>query len=139
MWLPRGHSGSSEGLDFAQANRFREAAAAPELVYERGGTIKREFLGTARLCSEAGFSFVPLIFEGHGGSWSPMARRVLDWIAGQAAGASGEAKGEIALRIAQRMSCTLQRENARTVLRRSTPVTPQTPHSGWAGRPDAWQ
>ena len=98
-----------------QANRFREAAVAPELVYQRGETIKRKFLGTARLCAEAGFALVQLIFEGHGGSWSPMARRVLDWIAGQAAGASGEAQGEIASRIAQRISCTLQREreNAR--------------------------
>jgi len=83
--------------------------------------------------------FAPLILEGHGGSWSPATRRLLDWIAGQAAGISGDARGEIALRIAQRMSCTLHRENARAVLRRSPPILPQATPSGWAGGPDAWQ
>ncbi len=54
-----------------QANRIREAAVAPELVFERYEKLKREHMGTASWCPDADFKFGPMILEAHGGSWSP--------------------------------------------------------------------
>ncbi len=63
------------------------------------------------MCAQAGFKFVPMVMEAHG-AWSPAARRVLDWIAGELSATSGESRGVVCLRMAQRKSCILHRENA---------------------------
>ena len=71
-----------------------------------------------------------------------MARGVLDWVSRQVAAVQQEEVHVVSLRIAQRISCTLHRENARAVLKRSTAVDPSAqPHpSGWeAPSVDAWQ
>jgi hypothetical protein len=122
-----------------KAGFLREAACSPELLFERYEQLKREHLNTERVCTEAGFKFVPMIIEAHGGGWSPLARRTLDWFARKAAAASGEGKGEVSLRMAQRLSCILQKENARAILRRETsrPTAPQP--SAWAQGGDVWQ
>jgi hypothetical protein len=143
-WLPRGADGAGEALDFAassgmQASLFREASRSPELVFERYERFKRQHLDTDTACRSAGFRFVPMIIEAHGGGWSQTARRTVDWIGGQAAAASGESRSEVTLRFAQRISCTLHREVARAVLKRlASPPAPAQP-SGWAAGVDAWQ
>jgi hypothetical protein len=142
VWLPRGFSGSGEAYDFAvtsgmQRNLLREAASTPELLFERYESLKREHLDTDRSCTAVGFRFVPIIFEGHGGGWNPLARRCLDWIVGQMAAASGEGRREVTLRVAQRMPCTLQRENAHTILRRFTEPPLAAEPSGWVPGGDA--
>ena len=144
MWLPRGPGGSGEALDFAvssgmQAGVVREAAQAPELLFERYERLKCEHLQTAQSCSAAGFSFVPMVLEGHGGAWSPAARRMLDWLAGRQSALSGEGRGEVSLRLAQRMSCILHRENARAILRRTILPAPLVHSSAWSLGTDAWQ
>ena len=133
-----------EALDFAvtsgtQSGLLREAAFAPELLFERYERQKREHLRTGGLCEGAGFKFVPMIIEAHGGGWSPTARRVLDWIAGELAAASGEDKGTVSLRVAQRISCILHRENACAILRWAGGPSTPPPVSGWATAGDAWQ
>ena len=65
-----------------------------------------------------GLCFIPMVIESHSGGWGKEARQVLDAIAKHIS-ASGNAQEEEAasLRIAQRLSITLLRENARTILR----------------------
>eukprot|EP00969_Alexandrium_andersonii_P252804 11172915-Alexandrium_andersonii.AAC.1 len=50
-----------------------------------------------------------MVLEAHGGGWSAAARHVLDWVARHAALARQEEPAVAALRLAQRMSATLQR------------------------------
>ena len=73
-----------------------------------------------------------MVVEAHGGGWSPLARATLDWISKQQAICHNESPAAVSLRVAQRISCTLHRENARAILRR-TGVVPETsfPPSGW--------
>ena len=57
-----------------------------------------------------------------GRGWSQALRSVVAWIASESRMARGPVAGsptDISLRIAQRISCTLHRENARAILRRS--------------------
>ena len=71
-----------------------------------------------------------------------MARGILDWVAQQVAatkGEKGERHAEASLKIAQRISCILHRENARAILRRGSGWAPTAPTSGWAQGADAWQ
>ena len=69
-------------------------------------------------CQTAGLSFVPLILEAHGGGFSEALREKLDDIAEKKSGGSSTSKSQVSLNIAQGISCTLQRENARAVLMR---------------------
>jgi hypothetical protein len=144
VWLPCGPSGSGEALDFAvssgmQASLLREAIHTPEMLFERYEQMKCDHLQTARSCAEAGFKFVPMVVEAHGGAWSPTARRTMDWVAKRLSASSGESRGEVCLRLAQRMSCILQRENARAILRRTVSAAPVVQPSGWTPGIDAWQ
>ena len=136
VWLPRGQRGTPEALDFAvtsamRSSLLRESASSPELVFERYERHKREYQDTARLCEAAGLHFVPMVIEAHSGGWSPLARGVLDWIAQQAAATSNNEPATVALRIAQRMSTALHRENARAILKRCGTQEPSAFDSAW--------
>ena len=137
VWLPRGKSGAQEALDFAvtsamRSDLLREASGTPELVFERYNRFKREYRDTALSCQEVGVQFVPMVIEAHSGGWSPLARSQLAWIAQQAAAASNEEPALTALRMAQRISATLHRENARAILKRSAGLEPAGFLSSWA-------
>jgi hypothetical protein len=116
-----------------RADIFRQAAQTPELVFSHYAKHKREYLQTAKSCEEAGFRFVPVILEAHGGGWGSMARGVLDWVSRQVAAVQQEEVHVVSLRIAQRISCTLHRENARgsEALHCGGPLRPATPQ--WLG------
>ena len=124
-------------LDFAissgmQSELFHPVAQTPGLVFQRYNDLKRSFQGTARTCEAQGFMFTPVVFEAHGGGWSPLARASIDWISKQLSLALNEDPAAVSLQIAQRISCTLQRENARAVLRRSAaPKGSSFLPSGW--------
>ena len=123
IWLPRGPSDHPEALDFAitSAMRFpliREASATPELVFARYEQHKRDHQHTAQQCEQAGIRFIPIIMEAHSGSWSPLARSMLDWIARQRAAITLEEPATVSLRIAQRLFASLHRENSRAILKR---------------------
>ena len=80
------------------------------------------YKNTAQLCSDAGFDFSPVVFEAHAGGWSPLARARFDWLAKTQGASQNEDPSTVSLRIAQRMSCALQRENARAILQRSVGI-----------------
>ena len=118
MWLPRGGTGCSEAWDFAvtsalRTDLFREAIAAPDATFQRYERFKREYKDTANACMAAGFSFVPMVLESHSGAWSPKARAMLDWLAREQAATIHQSPEAVSLRMVQRLSWTLQRENVR--------------------------
>ncbi len=102
------------------------------MVFPLYEELKRSYEDTDRLCREAGFKFTPLIFEAHGGGWSGSTRKVLDALARGQSAAWLVGQEPASLRIAQRISASLHRENARAVLRRLAPLVVQTPE-GWDG------
>ena len=136
VWLPRGPGGRGVALDFActsgmRSDRMQLASEDAGCVLERYVEIKRSYMGTARLCEEAGFDFTPMVIESHG-SWCAAARRAIDLVSRTQA-ASGNEQGEVvSLRIAQRLSIALHRENARAVLRRASAPPQADSPSGWA-------
>ena len=79
---------------------------------------KRTFLATEQKCHAAGFSFIPLVFEAHGGGWGTQTRKSLGFVSQQLQAVGDWCREGIPLRLAQRISCSLQREAARAVLRR---------------------
>ena len=140
IWLPRGPSDHPEALDFAitSATRFqliREASATLELVFARYEEHKRDHQQhTAQQCEQAGIRFIPMIMEAHSGSWSPLARNMLDWIARRSAAITLEEPATVSLRIAQRLSATLHRENSRAILKRLVASEQVTFMSAWNPR-----
>ena len=151
VFLPRGMRGARTALDFActsglRADRLRQAADNPESIVLAYEQAKRDFTppgereSTQALCSQQDLSFVPMIVEAHGGGWSKTARQVLDLIAKHVEAATGLESEVASLEIAQRLSITLQRENARAVLRRISEVEAGSAESEWplADEPSLW-
>ena len=131
VWLPRGSSGRGDALHFAVTSGMRR-------VFQQYERTKREFQGTGQACEAAGFRFVPMVLEAHAGGFSGLMRATLDWVSRQAAETQHENHGIIALKIAQRISIALHRENARVVLKRAVvpEVSPQP--TGWDDPGDRW-
>ena len=67
-----------------------------------------------------------MVLEAHRGGWSPLLRKVFDWISKQQALVTNEEQAVVSLRVAQRISCTLHRENARAILRRQAKLSDNT-------------
>ena len=140
VWLPRAAGTAGEALDFActsgmRADFLARSAIDAGSIFPAYEHLKRTFKDTERACSQSGFRFTPMVIEAHGGGWSPLARGVLDKLAKAQSAAWAEGQEPSSLRIAQRISCTLQRENARAVLRRVCPPTPDPAAGGW-GEPE---
>ena len=124
VWQPRGPSGGAETWDFSirsgMTNHFwKRSASCPEEVLALMEQSKRSYQDTASVCRAAGFLFEPLILEAHGGRWSSGFRTDVDRIAAAASASNLESKLAMSLNTALRISCSLQRENARAVLRRT--------------------
>ena len=136
VWLPRGPGGRGEALDFACSSGMRADILAqvvdnPNIVFERYEEFKRSYKNTDQVCEQQGFSFIPMILESHGGSWSSTARNILARVATGQSSAWNEDGEEASLRIAQRMSVALHRENARAVLKRTLAAETVAGFSGW--------
>ena len=116
-----------------RADSLRQSAADPGLVFSTYEASKRAYKDTDKLCSQAGLAFTPMVLEAHGGGFSGIVRGILDRIAGASAAVCSDEVGASSLRIAQRISCSLHRENARAILRRTPPpAEPDALASGWA-------
>ena len=130
VWVPRGMSGFAEAWDFSVSSLLRAShfsAASPTVagVFSEVEARKCAFQGTAASVAYRGATFVPVVLEAcgkGGGSWSQALRAVVTWIASESrtvGGLSTNLPRDTSLQIAQRISCTLHRENARAILRRS--------------------
>jgi hypothetical protein len=138
VWIPRSQGGAGEALDFACTSGMRadildKTRVDGSVVFPLYEELKRSYKGTDQLCREAGFKFTPLVFEAHGGGWSVSARKVLDTLAKSQSVAWQTGQEPASLRIAQRISISLHRENARAVLRRLAPPLAQAFPEGWDG------
>ena len=136
-WLPRDMQGDDEALDFAcssglQASLVRQVGAEPGEVFDRYEELKRTHLPTADLCTEVGLRFTLCVLRAHGGGWNGAVRGFVGWMAGRTAATHHTRPEAESLRIAQRISLSLQREYARAVLRRLVPTAADTQASGWA-------
>ena len=101
---------------------------------------KRTYLDTQVQCSHQGFRFLPFVVEAHGGGLAICARRILSFIAKAGAARNGEEIEVEAAGLSRRISISLQRENARAVLRRLWPdggITPAPDPGAWAA--SQWQ
>jgi hypothetical protein len=77
---------------------------------------------------------LPVVVEAHSGTWGPTARAVWRFLAKAWAATSGHDMSYVCSDLAQRTSTTLQRENARAVLRRmawATPVSEEVSPEAW--------
>ena len=62
---------------------------------------------------------------------SPTFRGVVDWIAKNIAATHHKDHSAVSLRIAQRIACSLQRENARAIWKRQAELTDAAPVTVW--------
>ena len=134
VYLPRGTSGSPMALDFActsalRADRMHQASRNPVCVISEYEDFKREFRAqgdtesTERQCANQGFRFVPMVLEAHSGGWGKAPLQIFDAIAKALSATSPDSSEASSLRIAQRLSISLQRENARAIWKRVTDTT----------------
>ena len=78
---------------------------------------KRDYLGTAGACSEAGVQFQPMVCESTG-AWSLEAIFVLGHLSRLAADATGGCRDDILARSLQQTSAAVRSMTARALLRR---------------------
>jgi len=124
IYLPRWEAGLPAALDFACTSGLRSAvlaesandAAAAVIAYEG---FKEGYLDTKTACMAEGITFIPMIVDACGGGWGPQANAVWRKLAKTTALATGELASVVSSRMAQSLSLTLRRENARAVLRRA--------------------
>ena len=120
IWVPWCSSGLAEAWDFSTSSLLRTfflSSASPSMagVFHEAETRKNSFQNTAS-------QVVALVLEACGGGLSPALREVIAWVSTASRakrGLAGDTPRDVSLRIAQRISCTLHRENARAVLRRA--------------------
>ena len=132
IWIPRAIDGRGAAVDFAvtsglRADRLAGASADPSSVLAAYENQKRQYLDTENQCNAQGFHFMPFVLEAHGGGFAIGARRLVSFIGKVAAARNGE---EVEVESAGLMRCisiSLQRENARSVLRRMAPASVATP------------
>ena len=123
VYLPRWRQGMPLALDFAVTSGLRHDtvrasmldATAPLTMYE---DHKRNHLDTARLCSEEGLAFAPVVVEAGGGAWGPTAQKIYSELAQTKSLITGESKSVILNQLFQNLGVTLHRENARSILKR---------------------
>lgn len=80
---------------------------------------KRNVMDTASACSATGFHFSPIVFEAHLGGRSTHSRHTLGWIIRHVPVVQSEDPHAISLKLAQRISVALHRENAQAILKGS--------------------
>ena len=151
VYLPRGPGNKPAALDFActsglRFDRLRSAIDDPNRVCVDYEDFKRNFKpdgedhGTEELCRAQGFQFIPMVLESHSGGWGKTARNILDFISQRIAAASNDRSEACSLALAQRLSCTLHRENAWAILRRlRCPSDAAQPEVVARWEPSFWQ
>lgn len=103
--------------------------------FKRNFRAPGETTTTEDQCRRRGLAFLPMVLEAHGGGFGKVAQNTLKTVASAGAAVWSEAVDAVSLRIAQRMSMILHRENARAILRRrqvpeAMPVIEEVPIDG---------
>ncbi|CAK9005797.1 unnamed protein product, partial [Durusdinium trenchii] len=119
-----GAFGGPAAFDLAVTSGLRTGATAGSA--QEGGRSaadyearKRAHQQTEASCDAAGIQFVPLVAEACAGGWAPTAVATWKQVARAVAGRAGDSASVLVDRLQQSLSLTLQRENARAILRRA--------------------
>ena len=94
-----------------------KAADSPHVLYEDYAHFKCEYKDTKQLCEAQNLVFTPIIFESHGGGWSPDSLRIFDNIAKQQTSTGFRCREGNSIRIAQRLSTAIRMANLRAILK----------------------
>ena len=97
---------------------MHRSATDPSSVWGQYEEFKRHHANTEDQCMAQGLRFAPFVVEAHGGGLGPVARRVCAIVAKAAGAKDGDEVEVQAAGLLRRISTSLQRENARAVLRR---------------------
>lgn len=87
-------------------------------------SIGKTHENTQQICRNAGFDFVPLVFEARSGGWSPAVSRVIAYIAGLQQAKDPVDGMYAAAKTAQRLSMALQKAPGRLILLRTAKQRP---------------
>ena len=148
VWLAGSDAQGAQAIDFAVTSGLRSPCLGATdgdiaSVFADYEDHKRAYKDTDAQCRRQGLTFVPFIVDAHAGGLSPLARRTVDSCAKEVAATLHLQPAAVALRITQRISCSLQRESARAVLRRrAAGCNPVAPAAGWDAVPvelTSWQ
>ena len=132
VYLPRGVGGTKRApaaLDWAitsglRADKVQQVVEGSTDILAEYADFKRSFKDTESKCQQQGIQFIPLIVEAHGGGWGGPLRQAMGYLAAQQKAAGEWCREGTATRMAQRISTTLQRENARAIFRRLSATLP---------------
>ena len=132
VYLPRGCGGPRRqpaALDWAvtsglRADKVNQVAAGGADSLADYAAFKDNYKDTLAKCQEQGIRFMPLVIEAHGGGWGSQLRHAVNFLATQQRAAGDWCRQGTATRMAQRISTSLQKENARAILRRSSVAMP---------------
>ena len=132
IWLPQWCDGGPAALDFAVTSGMTAADLHRSAIDHTAAIVdyeayKRNYLSTAASCEQQGLQFLPMVVEGHGGTWGATAKDAFKALCRGHSSHNGVSMLSSCSDFAQRMSTTLERENARAILRRLTPVGPLDP------------
>ena len=125
MISAKGHKGNPLALDMTVSSGMRadirqSTAQSPEGVFARCEERKNTFQQTLQQCTEQGSDFMPVVFKAHTGAWSGRARIFFDFLARSQLMKHRFVRECPWLRMPQRISITLHRENTRAILRRTS-------------------
>ena len=81
IWIPRWCDGGAAALDFAVTSGMRSTNLHRSAIDHTAAVVdyeasKRSYLSTASQCEQQGLQFLPVVVEGHGGTWGPTAKEV---------------------------------------------------------------
>ena len=140
IWMPRWGDGGPVAFDFAvtsglRADELQHSATDPSHCVTEYERFKCDYLSTEQQCQQQGLQFMPMVVESHGGSWGPAAKEAFKAIARENANQTGVTLSHAVSDLTQRISTTLERENARAISRRL--ASPDERHSNINA--DAWR
>ena len=135
VYLPRGVGGARRqpaALDWAvtsclRADQVEHVVSGSADILASYADFKNGYKDTRLKCDEQGIHFLPLVIEAHGGGWGASLCQVVSFLASQQKAAGDWCRETPAVRMAQRISTTLQRANARAILRRLGDPSPLSP------------
>ena len=146
IYLPRGAGGvrcEPAALDFAVTSGLRpdhieQVITDPAGILCDYSEYKKAYKDTEDKLNLRGIQFLPLILEAHGGGWGAGLRQVAALVAARQKTSGEWCRESVSVRLAQRISSTLQRENARAILRRIGGHVPVTAEADLAAAWEPW-
>lgn len=123
VWVGNWGAHGPAAFDLAVTSGLRQGAVAASAATgaraaEDYEARKRAHLQTAATCANEGLQFIPLVAEAASGGWAPVAMQTWRQLAHCVAARTGEEAGAELGKLLQTLAISLQRENARAVLRR---------------------